>query len=493
MEAHEIKNPRTRFAPSPTGFLHIGSVRTALYNYLFAKKYGGKFILRVEDTDIARSKPEFEADILAGMKWLGLDWDEGPDNGGDYGPYRQSERREIYKKYTEKLLNEGKAYYCFCSKDELEAKKNSQMEQGIQPKYDGKCSNLSKAQVEENLAKGLPCVIRFKTEPKHVIFNDLIRGRVEFDTSLFGDTVIATNVETPLYNLACVIDDYEMKITHVIRGEDHIPNTPKQIQLQEALGFPHITFAHMPMILGPDRAKLSKRHNAEPVNFYYQQGYLAEAINNFIVFLGWNPGDEREMFTIEELCKEFSIERVRPSGAIFNVQKLNWFNGIYIRNKSLAELATLLKPFLAKAGLPQNGMPDNPEYLEKAISLYKERLITLGEFADIADYLFKSDISFEKEMLLWKEMTAETVMLALSEAEKVLANVENWSKENIETTVLKYLEGSDALIKARGEMLWPLRVALTGKKASAGPFEVASVLGKDLTLQRIKSAQNLWK
>lgn len=494
MSDSEIKNPRTRFAPSPTGFLHIGSVRAALYNYLFAKKYGGKFVLRVEDTDILRSKKEFELDILAGLKWLGLNYDEGPDIGGEYGPYRQSERREIYKKYLEKLIAEGKAYYCFCSKEELEAKKNYQIEQGIQPKYDGKCADLSPQVIKENLQKGLPCVIRFKSNNKKVSFHDLIRGKVEFDTALFGDTVIATDISTPLYNLACVIDDYEMKISHVIRGEDHIPNTPKQIQLQEALGFPGILYAHMPMILGPDKSKLSKRHNAEPVNFYFNQGYLAEAINNFIVFLGWNPGDEREMFSLEQLVKEFSIERVRPSGAIFNVQKLNWFNGMYIRTKPLDELANLLKPFLLKARLIEENFSDE-RYLEAAIALYKDRLVTLAEFPDIADFFFKSEISYDKELLRWKDMTDQDIKNSLQTIGELVNDISDgqWNKEILEKTYLGYIDLPEAKIKVRGQLLWPMRVLLTGKKASAGPFEVGAVLGKDKFIKRINYAKKLWE
>ncbi len=494
MSDSETKNLRTRFAPSPTGFLHIGSVRAALYNYLFAKKYGGKFVLRVEDTDILRSKKEFELDILAGLKWLGLNYDEGPDIGGEYGPYRQSERREIYKKYLEKLIAEGKAYYCFCTKDELEAKKNYQIEQGIQPKYDGKCADLPPQTIKDNLQKGLPCVIRFKSNNKKVSFNDLIRGKVEFDTSLFGDTVIATDISTPLYNLACVIDDYEMRISHVIRGEDHIPNTPKQIQLQEALGFPGIIYAHMPMILGPDKSKLSKRHNAEPVNFYFNQGYLPEAINNFIVFLGWNPGDEREMFSLEQLVKEFSIERVRPSGAIFNVQKLNWFNGMYIRTKPLTELAGLLKPFLAKAGLIGETF-SNEQYLEAAIALYKDRLVTLAEFPDIADFFFKPEITYEKELLRWKDMTDQDVKNSLQVIGELADTISDsqWSKEVLEKTYLGYVDLPEAKVKIRGQLLWPMRVLLTGKKASAGPFEVGAVLGKDQFIRRVNYAKKLWE
>ncbi len=501
MESAKKMPLRTRFAPSPTGFLHIGSVRAALFNYLFAKKYEGKFVLRVEDTDKERSKPEFEADIIAGLKWLGLNWDEGPDADGEYGPYRQSERKGIYRKYLEQLISQGKAYYCFCSKEDLEAKKENQLSQGQQPKYDGKCANLSQTEIEANLKAGKSCVIRFKVPNEHIHFNDLIRGRVEFDCSLFGDMVIALDPDSPLYNFAVVVDDHEMQITHVIRGEDHIPNTPKQILIQRALDFPPFEYAHMPMILGPDKAKLSKRHNAEPVNFYYEQGYLPEAIINFMAFLGWNPGDEREIFSLEELIREFSMERCRKSGAIFNIQKLDWFNGIYIRNKTLDELTRLCAPYLEKSGLIKKispdcfeiaatGKPTDFEYIKKAVFLYRERLIKLGEISELVDFMFLGELKYERELLKWKDMTEADVKKYLMTCEKILNTIpeDQWTFVNIEKNISAYLDDPANNISNRGYLLWPLRAALTGKKASCGPYEAADALGRERTLQRIKFA-----
>jgi len=376
---------RTRIAPSPTGFLHIGTARTALFNYLFAKKNQGSFILRIEDTDLERSDPKFEKDILESLKWLGIEWSEGPDNGGEYGPYRQSERTESYTEYLKKLLKEDKAYYCFCSEEELETQKQYALSQGQSWLYNGKCANLASKEVKKNLADGKPSVIRFRTPIKKVEFDDLIRGKLEFDSALIGDITIAKNISTPLYNFAVVIDDFEMRVSHVIRGEDHLSNTPKQILIQEAIGFPRPQYAHLPLILGSDRTKLSKRHEAVAIAEYRMAGYLPETIVNFMAFLGWNPGTEgdedkssssptelpfmeakvkmgtkspspfagtrvREIYSMPSLIKEFSLERVQKGGAIFNVKRLDFLNGFYIRQKSVEKLTELCLPYLIEAG-----------------------------------------------------------------------------------------------------------------------------------------------
>lgn len=333
---------RTRFAPAPTGILHIGGARTALFNYLFAKKFEGVFILRIEDTDVERSKPEYEKDIIDSLKWLGIEWDEF---------YRQSQRIPIYRKYLEKLLEEDKAYYCFCSEEELEAQRQYQLSIGEAPRYSGKCAQLSKEEVQKYLAEGRTAVIRFKVLPKKVEFDDLIRGKLEFDASLFGDFVIAKDLNLPLYNFAVVVDDFEMKISHVIRGEEHISNTPKQILLQEALNFPSPQYAHLPMILAPDRTKLSKRHGAVGISEYKKEGYLPEALVNFMAFLGWNPGGEREIYLIPSLIKDFSLERVQKGGAVFNIKRLDFLNSFYIRQKSVEKLTEFCLPYLIERGL----------------------------------------------------------------------------------------------------------------------------------------------
>ena len=334
MKKNIVNGVRLRFPPSPTGPLHIGNARTALFNYLFAKKNKGSLVLRIEDTDKERSELKWVQEIIEELKWLGIEWDEGPDIDGKFGPYKQSQRLDIYKKYLEKLFKENKVYYCFCGQEELEAKRQEQMSRGAAPKYDGKCKNLSKDVIENNLKEGKQCVIRFKVANKKIKFKDLIRGEIEFDANLLGDIVIAKSLDNPLYHFAVVIDDFEMQISHVIRGEDHLSNTPKQILIQEALGFYRPIYAHLPLMLDPGRGKLSKRQGDVALSDYHEQGYLPEALVNFMAFLGWNPGTEKEIFSLKDLIKEFSIEKVQKAGAMFNIQRLDYINSLYIREKS---------------------------------------------------------------------------------------------------------------------------------------------------------------
>ena len=468
-----MKEIRVRMAPSPTGKLHIGTARSALFNYLFAKSQGGKFILRIEDTDKERSDPRFEKDIIDSLKWLGIEWDEF---------CRQSERKEIYAKYLEKLLAEGKAYRCFCSTEELELKRQEQMARGAAPKYNGKCQLYSKEQVEKRLAKGEKSIIRFKTPAKKVRFNDLIRGEIEFDAGLIGDFSLAKALDYPLYNFAAAVDDFEMQISHVIRGEDHIPNTPKQILVQEALGLSQPKYAHLPLILGPDKSKLSKRHGAAAVLEYKKEGYLPETINNFMAFLGWNPDTDKETFLMKDLIKEFSLEKVQRSGAVFNVQRLDYLNGYYIRQKTLKELAVLCQPYLPFADL---------EFLEKIIALYQERLKRLSEIKELTDFFFTDKLIYDKELLRWKNAEDKEVKNNLDKLDKILHKVKEgeWTKENLEKVLMPEAEK----MGDRGKLLWPLRAALTGKKASAGPFEIAEALGEEKTLARIKQAKELYE
>ncbi len=498
---------RTRFAPSPTGFFHIGSARTALFNYLFAKKNQGSFILRIEDTDKERSDPKFEKDIINSLKLLGIEWNEGP--------YRQSERKSIYAKYIEQLLEKSKAYRCFCTQEDLEVKKQEQMSRGLAPKYNGKCASLSSKEVNERLARGEKYIIRFKTPSKKISFDDLVRGKVEFDSDLIGDFSIAKDLNTPLYNFAVTVDDFDMKISHVIRGEDLLPNTPKQILIQEALDFSKIKYAHLPLILGPDRSKMSKRHGATSVKEYLEQGYLPEALINFLAFLGWNPGTEREIFSLVSLIKEFSIEKVQKSGAVFNIKKLDYLNGFYIRQKSLDKLAELCVPYLIKQGLIEpvlkseqyppayGGTMISQDYiingkekitfnqLENIISLYQERLKKISEISELADFFFKDKLDYDKDLLKWKDMADEEIKNVLDKLVDTLSEIKNWNKENIENS-LKVGLPAEASAKAgdRGKVLWPLRAALSGKKASAGPFEIAEILGKEKTLKRLDEAKN---
>ncbi len=511
-----IGEVRVRIAPSPTGYLHIGTARTALFNYLFAKKEQGSFVLRIEDTDVARSNYEYEKDLIENLKWLGIEWSEGP--------YKQSERLAIYEKYLKKLLNEDKAYYCFCSEEELEDQRQYLLSIGKAPCYSGKCAHLSQEKVKKYCIEGKPSVIRFRVPAKKKEFNDLIRGKLEFDTSLIGDIVIAKNLTAPLYNFAVVVDDFEMKISHIIRGEDHISNTPKQILIQEALEFPRPKYAHLPLILGQNHSKLSKRHGTTAISEYRKVGYLPEALVNFMAFLGWNPGTEREIYSLASLIKEFSLEKVQKSGAIFNIKRLDFLNSFYIRQKSLEKLTELCLPYLIEQGLinpifkseqyppAYGGMEIKQSYqisetkeeisldcLQKIILIYQERLKKLSEISELTDFFFKDKLKYDRSLLKWQEMTEKEIIKALDRSEKLLSKIkpEQWNKENLENVLLPEAENFAKKIKKeagnRGYLLWPLRVALSNKKASASPFEIAEILGKEKTIKRIKEARELLK
>ena len=476
------KEIRTRYAPSPTGPFHIGGARTALFNYLFARKNGGKFVLRIEDTDKERSKMEFETQLKDNLKWLNMDWDEGPEIGGPHVPYRQSERNEIYKKYLQKLIDDGHAYHCFCSKEEVEAQKEYLMSIGEAPIYNGKCRDLDKATVEKYLKEGKKSVIRFKTpHNEKVSFDDLIRGKIEVDTSTMGDFVIAKDFDNYLYNFTCIVDDIDMGINYVIRGEDHIPNTPKQILMIKALGFDVPKYAHLSLILGADRKKMSKRDGKTSINEYIEAGYLPEALINFIAFLGWNPGTEKEIYTMNELIEDFSLDKIQKAGAIFNIEKLDWINGLYIRKMPIKELAKRCLPYLKKAGLIEEEV-STPK-IERIISLYQERLKKVSEIVELVDIFFK-EYDYEKDLLKWKEMDDNAIMSSLEKSYEIASSANDYSKAGLEKVFLVEAEK----MENRGNLLWPLRVALTGKKNSAGPMEIMEVLEKEETLKRIKKA-----
>jgi len=469
---------RLRFPPSPTGPLHIGNARTLLFNYLFAKKYGGQIVLRIEDTDKERSELKWVQNIIDELKWLGITWDEGPDIDGKFGPYKQSQRLEIYKKYLEKLLEEKKAYYCICKPEELEEKKQKQAALGLAPKYDGACR-------DKGHSSG---VIRFRVAEKKVKFTDLIRGQVEFDTGLVGDMVIAKNLIEPLYNLAVVIDDFEMQISHVIRGEDHIANTPKQMLLQEAFGFPGLIYAHLPLLLNPDKSKMSKRAGDVAVMDYHNNGYLPEALINFMALLGWNPGTEKEIFTLAELEKEFSIEKVQKAGAMFNAQRLDFINSHYIKEKPISKLTELCLPYLEGVDVKQF----TKKQLESIILLHQPRLKKLSEIKELAGYFFEEKLVYEKDLLRWAKMGDSEVKNALKAAEKVLSSAKKFDAKSLEEMLIQEAKlfnlEKNYPLENKGYLLWPLRVALSSRQASAGPFEIAEILGKEKTLQRIKDA-----
>lgn len=475
-----IEKIRLRFPPSPTGPLHIGNARTILFNYLFAKQHNGQTILRIEDTDKERSELKWVQEIIDELTWLGIEWDEGPDIDGKFGPYKQSQRLDIYKKYLEKLLAEKKAYFCTCTAEELEAKRQDQQSRGLAPKYDGKCRD----------AGHTSGVIRFKVENKKVAFDDLVRGHVEFDAGLLGDIVIAKDLQTPLYHFAVVVDDYEMQISHVIRGEDHLSNTPKQILLQEALGFYQPIYAHIPLLLNPNKSKMSKRVGDVAVSDYHKNGYLPEALINFMVLLGWNPGTEKEIFSLSELVKEFSLEKVQKGGAVFNIQRLDFINGFYIREKSIDKLTKLCMPYL-----PKDADKFSKKALEKIIELSKTRMKKLSDITQLTDFFFKETLVYDKNLLAWKKMGDSDIKKSLEASYHTLSSLRKYGTKEIEEALLKEVKIFNLERgypeKDRGYLLWPLRVALSGKEASPGPFEIADILGKEKTLERIQKAVSL--
>lgn len=351
MSVSSAKPVRVRFAPSPTGHLHVGNARTALFNWLFARKHGGANVLRIEDTDVERSEARYEDQLIADLKWLGLDWDEGPDKGGAFAPYRQSDRMQLYREYAEKLLHEGKAYLCFCAPEELEAERKRALAEHRSPLYSGKCRAIPAADALKRRANGEAAAIRLHIPEHPIRFHDLVHGDVEFSNEVVSDPIIVRSSGMPVYNYVVVIDDAEMKITHVIRGDDHLSNTPKQVALYEALGWPVPEFAHLSTILGADRERLSKRHGATSIANFRDMGVLPEALVNYLALLGWAPtGGTRETFTADELIQEFSLERVTPSPAVFDMQKLYWLNRHYIAQSAPQRIVALALPFFTKAG-----------------------------------------------------------------------------------------------------------------------------------------------
>ncbi len=475
MQPSNEKNPiRVRIAPSPTGHMHVGTARTALFNWLFAKKYGGKFILRIEDTDMVRSKKEYENEIIVGLEWLGLTFDEGPNTNGQYGPYRQSERTEIYEQYIEKLLNEKLAYYCDCSEEILEKERDSMRKSGEAPKYKGTCKS-------KQLTSG--AVIRFAMPEGQITVRDIIRRDITFDLRLIGDIVIAKDKKNPLYNFAVVIDDALMEISHVIRGEEHLANTPRQLALQEALGFKTPIYAHLPLLLNAERAKLSKRTgNAVALNDFRASGFLPEAIVNFLVLLGWHPQGDKEILNFEEMIKEFSLERIQKGGAIFDVEKLQWLNAQYIKQKSDEQLLMLLKQN-EKIALLLNSRSINQQ--QKIVHLVKERLQTLNDFEDMASYILRIG-EYDAPLLIWKNEGVEITKTNLRKIHEAITKLSEQNFENIQT-----LEASvkpEIEKYGRGSILHPLRVALSGLASSAGPYELLTVLGKEEAIRRIEVA-----
>lgn len=457
---------RVRFAPSPTGHLHIGGARTALFNWLFARHHNGKFILRIEDTDRSRSTEEFIESIIEALKWLGLDWDEGP--------YRQTDRIEIYREYAYKLLREGKAYRCYCTPEELETRRQEALKEGKTPRYDRRCR-----EIEEELNK--PFAIRFKMPLEgETVVDDLVKGTVVFKNSEIEDLVILRSDGTPTYNFCVVVDDYEMKITHVIRGEDHLNNTPKQIHIYHALGISPPQFAHIPMILGTDRARLSKRHGATSVLAYRDEGYLPEAVINFLARLGWSHGDQ-EIFTREELIRYFSLSQVGKANAVFNAEKLLWLNSEYIKNTAEERLFELVKPFLIKEGYLEEGKEIDLKWVSRAIRSLKERCRTLKELAHAMLYYLLEYVEIEPKAKE-KYINSETIPL-LRELYEKLESLEDFKQDRIEEIFMEFVNKRGYKL---GQVAQPVRVAITGSTVSPGIYEVLELVGKERTLKRIR-------
>ena len=477
-----MDNIRVRFAPSPTGKLHIGNARTAMFNYLLAKKFNGKFILRIEDTDFERSTKESEESILKDLKWLGLTWDEGPDVGGEYGPYRQSERFDIYKKYTDKLLNEGKAYKCFCTPEEIEEMRKECIKNGKQPRYNGRCRNLTLEEVEELEKSGKKYSIRFKVnEGVNVIVDDMIRGKVEFNSSnIGGDFIIVRSDGVPVYNYIVVIDDYLMKITHVVRGDDHLSNTPKQILVAKALNIPLPKYAHHALILGPDRAKLSKRHGITSVSNYREEGYLPEALFNYLSLLGWSSESGEEILSKEQLIKEIDLSRVGKSAAIFDFKKLRWINSLYIRKLDNETLLNLTKRFIEDSGY--NLKNYNKEWLLNFIDLIKGNLEILSDIKMWLPMFFDDTVEYSEEC---NEIIQNDLPVELINSFK--KNVESVDEINNETyvTIMKSVMKET---KVKGKKLFmPIRVLVTGKNRGPDLDKTLILLGKEKILKRIEN------
>ncbi|MDP2173307.1 MAG: glutamate--tRNA ligase [Candidatus Cloacimonadaceae bacterium] len=472
-----MKDIRVRFAPSPTGFLHIGGLRTALYDYLFARHTGGKFILRIEDTDRSRLVEGAVENLIDSLHKLGIDIDEGPDIGGDFGPYTQSERLELYHREAARLLQSGSAYHCFCSPETLEEMRAKQQTNKEFVKYDRRCLKLSTAEVQARLEAGIRSVLRLKMPDDHrFAFDDIIRGRVEMPASQSDDQVLLKSDGFPTYHLAAVVDDHYMQISHVIRGEEWLSSTPKHIWLYQCLGWEAPQWVHLPLILNPDRSKLSKRMNDVSVESYIQKGYLREALLNFVALMGWHASDDREIFSLEELCNEFTLERVAKSGAIFDITKLDWMNGQYLRSLPVEEIANRCSPYFESAGI----IVENVALLEKIVAVARERCTLLPEIVEYSRmFLCPTDISDEDERLLQSE-----------DAQRVIS----WFIENLPRNSPLNPEKIDILVKnamselgIKGKAFFtPLRLALINQAHGPELPSTFSILGEKEAMRRLK-------
>ncbi|WP_196592707.1 glutamate--tRNA ligase [Pectinatus sottacetonis] len=476
---------RVRFAPSPTGPFHIGGARSALFNWLLARKYPeGKFILRIEDTDRVRSSKESEENIKEALKWLGLTWDEGVDVGGEYGPYHQMERLDIYKKYAQKLLDEGKAYYCYCTEEEIAKERETLMKENKMPIYQGHCRNLTQEQIAKYKAEGRKPTIRFRTpENQTVEFDDMVRGHMEFDSNGIGDFVIVKADGIPVYNFAVVIDDALMKISHVVRAEEHLSNTPRQVVIYHALGFKVPIFAHISLILGKDHSKMSKRHGATSVEQYKNLGYLPEALVNFLALLGWSPQDEKEIFSLDELIKVFSMDHVAKNPAVFDIDKLNWLNAQYMKKLSPEKITMMAIPHLVEKGYLKTAVPtEEMAKLVRFTEIIRDHLSYGAQFLDFADLYFNDNILVTDDEMK-KTLNDETVPSVIELFKQKLDTIDGFDAVHIQP-IFKQITKE---LKISGKKVYmPLRITITGQMHGPDLAGIIEVLGHDRVLKRIQ-------
>ena len=477
---------KVRFAPSPTGPFHIGGARSALFNWLVARNKNGKFLVRVEDTDLARSTRESEENIKAALKWLGLNWDEGIDVGGENGPYRQTERLDIYHKEIQRLLDEGKAYYCYCTEEELEESRTQQLAEGKTPVYNDHCRSLTEEEIAKYKESGRKPVIRLRVPKEGVFaFDDMVRGHVTFQAAGVGDFIIMKSDGIPVYNFAVVVDDALMNITHVIRAEEHLSNTPRQIAIYQALGYDIPKFGHISLILGSDHKKMSKRHGATSVDEYRKMGYLSDAVVNYLALLGWAPKGEQEIFTREELIEQFSMKRVSANDAVFDIEKLNWINFQYMKQLSPEELLELTLPFIINAGYITGPLSDEKkEWLKKVVWFVRDHLYYGAQTPENVKIFFEEMSTItDKEML--DIINRETSKMIIKSFAEKLSDLDTFNESSIKDVFSNLMKESGIKGKAAFE---PVRIALTGEIHGPGLYTLIELFGKEKTIQRLKSS-----
>ena len=473
---------RVRFAPSPTGYLHVGGLRTALYNYLYARKNNGKFILRIEDTDQNRYVEGAVENLLNAMKWVGLEYDEGPEKEGGFGPYYQSKRLDIYNKYVKQLIDEGNAYYCFCTAERIQKLREEQQAKKLQAKYDKHCLNLTSEEIKERLDNNAPHVVRLNVKPNEKVFvDDIVRSKVEFNSNIIDDQVLLKSDGFPTYHLANVVDDHLMKITHVIRGEEWLSSTPKHVLLYDYLKWERPVFAHLPLLLNPDKSKLSKRQGDVAVEDYRSKGYFKEALVNFVALLGWTAGDDVEFYEMEQLIEKFSLERVNKAGAVFNVEKLNWLNFEHLKAKPNNELLTMLKAELKESKYKNETYSD--EYLLNVIESMKERVNFIKEFIEKSYYFFEEPAEYDETIIKkrWKEDTPAQ----LEKLKEAFAQLSDPAKEDFENALRSTAEKLEI---GAGKLIHPVRLSVSGVGQGPGLFDLLYTLGKEEVIKRINIA-----